>query len=119
MKILVDENIPSITVDELRELNHDVKDIRGTEFEGIDDPYLFELALKENRLLIMTDRGFSKVQNKIHSGILIITLKKPNEKSIHEKIVNVIKKYSDIYFQSKIIIVKDYVFSVRGIHRDD
>ena len=37
MKILVDENIPIFTVEEVRHLVHDVKDIRGTKLEGIHD----------------------------------------------------------------------------------
>jgi predicted nuclease of predicted toxin-antitoxin system len=37
MKILVDENIPAMTVRGLREYGHDVKDIRGTESEGQSD----------------------------------------------------------------------------------
>ncbi len=35
MKILVDENIPSMSVRFLREKGHDVIDIRRTEHEGI------------------------------------------------------------------------------------
>lgn len=118
MKILVDGNIPSITVDELRSLNHDVKDIRGTELEGSDDDILFDLALVENRLIITTDRGFAKIYDTKHGGIIIITLKKPNEKGIHDKIMNVIKRNSDEYFTSKIIIIKDKVMSVRTTHFD-
>ena len=34
MKICVDENIPLITVVELRSLGHDVLDIRGTDDRG-------------------------------------------------------------------------------------
>jgi predicted nuclease of predicted toxin-antitoxin system len=30
MKILVDENIPRVTVDYLRDSGHDVRDVRGT-----------------------------------------------------------------------------------------
>jgi len=37
MKILVDENIPSITVNELRTLGHDVLDVRGTPQQGMED----------------------------------------------------------------------------------
>ena len=37
MKILVDENIPRMTADRLRELGHDVKDIRGTADQGLAD----------------------------------------------------------------------------------
>jgi len=37
MKILVDENIPLMTVQALREMDHDVLDIRGTLDEGTSD----------------------------------------------------------------------------------
>ena len=34
MKILVDENIPLISVQQLRKMNHDVTDVRGTSDQG-------------------------------------------------------------------------------------
>jgi len=40
MRAIVDENIPLMTVNELRGLGHDVVDIRGTEHEGITDEEL-------------------------------------------------------------------------------
>ena len=43
MKILVDENIPNITVHELKEMGHDVKDVRGTKDEGVADECLWIL----------------------------------------------------------------------------
>jgi predicted nuclease of predicted toxin-antitoxin system len=52
MKILVDENIPSITVQELRRLGHDVLDVRGTPQQGIEDVELWRLAQFQERLLI-------------------------------------------------------------------
>ncbi|MCC6368749.1 MAG: DUF5615 family PIN-like protein [Bryobacterales bacterium] len=54
MRILVDENIPRMTVDGLREVGHDVKDIRGTEDEGLADTGFWDVALRERRLLITT-----------------------------------------------------------------
>ena len=47
MKICVDENIPLITVVELRKLGHDVLDIRGTDDQGISDDLLWEKVQKE------------------------------------------------------------------------
>ncbi len=35
MKIVVDENIPNVSVQELRSLSHDVLDIRGTPQQGM------------------------------------------------------------------------------------
>jgi len=40
MKVLVDENIPRMTVNQLRETGHEVKDIRGTVEQGLGDPFL-------------------------------------------------------------------------------
>jgi len=75
MKIFVDENIPSITVRELRSKGHDVRDIRKTADQGIPDTDLWQIAQQEKRLLITTDKGFSSQRHEKHHGILIIRLR--------------------------------------------
>jgi len=52
MKILVDENIPRMTVDRLRELGHDVRDVRGSGDQGLEDFSLWSSALSDGRVLI-------------------------------------------------------------------
>lgn len=37
MRIFVDENIPKIIVEFLKEAGHDVRDIRGTNLEGMEE----------------------------------------------------------------------------------
>ena len=74
MKILVDEHIPLMTVQALRLLNYDVRDIRGTPDEGIQDDALWMMAQREERLLTTTDRGFSQYCTARHYGILVIRL---------------------------------------------
>jgi len=59
MKIFVDENIPLMTVRELREQGSDVIDIRGTDEQGITDEAIWQKAQSEKSLLITTDKGFS------------------------------------------------------------
>ena len=71
MKIFVDANIPSMTVRALREMGHDVLDIRGTADEGMADDALWEMIQREERLLIMTDKGFTQLRGELHHGILI------------------------------------------------
>ena len=48
MKILVDENIPAMTVSELGRRGHDVLDFRGTQKEGSPDSEVWNLAQKES-----------------------------------------------------------------------
>jgi uncharacterized protein (DUF433 family) len=60
MKIFADENIPLVTVKELRAKGFDVADIRGTSEQGMPDEELWLKVQEEKRLLITTDKGFSK-----------------------------------------------------------
>jgi len=50
MKVLVDENIPRMTVNRLRELGHDVRDVRGTAEQGLGDPDRQRVRLRSGRL---------------------------------------------------------------------
>ena len=81
MKICVDENIPLMTVAELKNMGHDILDIRGTSEQGLADDLLWERVQHENRLLITTDKGFANYRAASHDGILIVRLRQPNEHS--------------------------------------
>lgn len=50
MEILVDENIPLMAVQALREMGHDVLDIRGTLDEGASDKTLWNIGQREGQI---------------------------------------------------------------------
>ena len=112
MRIFVDENIPTETVAELIEKGHDVRDIRRTEKEGISDNEIWKIALKEKRLLITTDKGFSKHRDDTHYGVLMICLRKPNRKRIHERIIYALSQFKESEWISLMVKVRDNVQSV-------
>src|SRR5580658_4592779 len=87
MRILVDENIPRMTVDRLRTLGHDVRDIRGTPDRGLKDPELWSSAQIDGRLPLTTDRGFTEFRAVPHSGVLIVRLRQPNRLKIHHAVM--------------------------------
>jgi len=58
MKFLLDENFPKASETLLTELGHQVIDIRGSEFQGIDDVSLFDMAQEHEAVLLTTDRDF-------------------------------------------------------------
>ena len=107
MKILVDENIPLMTVKTLREMGHDVLDIRGTKNEGITNSNLWKLTQKEHCLFITTDKGFTDYRDRLHYGILIIRLKQPNRYKIHEKVLQAIKQFKDPDWKNLLIVMRD------------
>jgi|SRR5437764_14943504 len=112
MKVCVDENIPLSTVTELRNLGHDVLDIRGTTEQGISDDLLWELVQNETRLLITTDKGFVQHRNETHYGILVIRLRQPNERKIHERILRAIGQFTENEWPGLLVVMRDIVQSV-------
>ncbi|MFO7889150.1 MAG: DUF5615 family PIN-like protein [bacterium] len=111
MKIFVDENIPKITVSEIQKKHTDIKDIRGTQQEGIDDTQIWKIVQEEGRLLITTDKGFSRYRYQKHNGIIIVLLKQPILIKIHKRVLSTLEEYSDKKWKNRLVIVRDTVKS--------
>jgi predicted nuclease of predicted toxin-antitoxin system len=111
MKIFVDENIPLMTVRELREQGFDVIDIRGTEDQGISDEVLWQKVQKEKCLLITTDKGFSNYREQPHHGILIIRLKQPTRLKVHQRVMQALKRHSAKEWPGLMVVMRDVVQS--------
>jgi predicted nuclease of predicted toxin-antitoxin system len=114
MKILVDENIPNVTVRELRAQEHDVLDIRGTERQGMFDDVLWPFAQTEQRMLITTDKGFSEHREEKHHGILVVRLRQPNEQRIHARIMAAFRQFPENEWPGLLVVMRD---EVQSVHR--
>lgn len=112
MKILVDENIPLRTVQELRTLGHDVMDIRGTLDQGLKDASLWQLAQQEGRLLITTDKGFAHHRDEPHYGVVIVRLRQPNRQKIHERIIKAINQFNAEQWPGLLVVMRDVMQSI-------
>jgi len=111
MRIFVDENIPLITVRELREKGFDVIDIRRTSNQGMTDEELWRKVQEEKCLLITTDKGFSSHRDEEHYGILIIRLKQPTRLKIHQRVIQAIKSHSESDWPNLMVVMRDAVQS--------
>jgi len=111
MKILVDENIPRLTAAELRQLGHEVLDIRGSTMAGADDEVLWSLAKSQERLLITTDKGFARHRAETHCGLLIVRLRQPNLERIHARILAVLRQVAPTAWPGRLVVVRDTVQS--------
>jgi len=112
MKIFVDENIPSMTVRALREMGHDVLDIRGTADEGVTDDDIWKIIQRERRLLITTDKGFTQRRSERHHGILIIRLRQPNRRKIHQRVMQAMARFAEEEWPGLLVVMRDLVQSV-------
>ena len=118
MKIFVDENIPLITVRELRSKGFNVINIRGTDEMGIADELLWQRVQEEKSLLITTDKGFSVYRDEPHYGILIIRLKQPTRLKIHKRVMHAIMSYPKKEWPGLMVIMRDLVQSAWKSHKN-
>jgi predicted nuclease of predicted toxin-antitoxin system len=115
MKFFLDENFPKAASKLLEQRGHQVIDIRGTENEGISDHEILEFSRKESAIFLTCDRDFFHtihLTHKPHAGIIVITLRRPNAKSILEKLTWVVDNQSKFQFQNKCILLSDSKCSV-------
>jgi predicted nuclease of predicted toxin-antitoxin system len=112
MKILVDENIPLVTSRALRALGHEVSDVRGTPEQGMEDEILWEKAQHEQRVLITTDKGFARYREASHHGILIVRLRQPNRRKIHERVMRAIIQFGASEWRGMLVVMRDTLQSI-------
>ena len=117
MKILVDENIPLMTVQALREMDHEVLDIRGTLDEGASDEILWKISQQEGQLLITTDKGFTEYREELHHGILIVRLRQPNCRKIHQRVMQAMKRFAEREWPGLLVVMRDTVQSVWRVRK--
>jgi predicted nuclease of predicted toxin-antitoxin system len=96
-----------MTVSELRRRGHDVLDLRGTQKEGALDSEVWNLAQKESRLLVTTDKGFAQLRQSEHAGVLIIRLRQPNRHKIHQRVIRAINHFTETDWTGKTVIMRD------------
>ena len=112
MNIFADENIPTSTIQALRQMGHDVRDLRGTPEQGMPDDALWKISQREKRLLITTDKGFARYRDETHSGILIIRLKQPNLQKIHQRVMQAMSQHKAEQWPGRLVVMRDTVQSV-------
>jgi predicted nuclease of predicted toxin-antitoxin system len=111
MRIVVDENIPRMTVEALRALGHDVRDVRGTAWQGIPDEELWQMALDDARLLVTTDKGFTEYRAWTHHGILVVRLRQPNRYKIHNAVMQTVGRFPNEDWRNLLVVVRDTTMS--------
>jgi predicted nuclease of predicted toxin-antitoxin system len=111
MRILVDEDIPRMTVEALRSAGHDVTDVRGSSLQGSADSDIWALAVSDSRLLITTDKGFSQYRAGGHHGILVVRLRQPNRHKIHGAVMSAVARFEEKW-TNLFVVVRDRTVSV-------
>ncbi len=98
MRLLADENIPSLVVDLLRARGHDATWV-GKEAPGISDPEVLSLAATEKRTLVTFDTDFGELVFRLRLnapfGVILLRLLPNSPSNIAETIIKALETQSD------------------------
>lgn len=75
------------------------------------DESLWVRVQQEGRLLITTDKGFTQYRNEQHSGILIVRLRQPNSRKIHQRVMTAMNQFTLEEWSGLIVVMRDIVQS--------
>jgi len=100
-----------MTIRALREMGHDVLDVRASPDRGAPDGRVWDMACAEGRLLITTDRGFAQRRRDSHAGILIVALRQPNRNRIHDRIMQAMARFPAVQWPGLLVVCRDRTVS--------
>lgn len=112
MNIVVDENVPHVSVEELRAAGHILMDVRGSSDQGMSDDDLWQRAQAAGALLISTDKGFAGRRSEYHYGLRIVRLRQPTMGKIHDRIMRAFARYGELDWRGLTVVMRDRVQSV-------
>jgi predicted nuclease of predicted toxin-antitoxin system len=114
MKFLLDVNVAGSVSTYLKESGHDIVEVRTTD-PRMPDSAILELALKENRIIVTTDKDFEEMiwhQRKKHCGVLRLE-NLPRAKRL-ELLEDTIDQFSEELESGSIVIATQKKYRVRN-----
>jgi len=77
----------------------------------MEDAGLWDVALRDRRLLITTGKGFTEFRAVTHSAILIVRLRQPNRLKIHQSVMLGLERFSEADWPGLLVVIRDTTMS--------
>jgi predicted nuclease of predicted toxin-antitoxin system len=108
MKFLFDQSADFRLIPHLRHLGHDVQAVSRNYPPGLPDEDVLEIARKEQRILIVADRGFGELifqQGLTHAGIIFFRLPGAKLQTKIDQLNTVFAEHTDDLKLRKFLVV--------------
>jgi len=118
MRLLADQDIYKVTVDQLQEWGHDVLTVKGLGMQNASDEDLLKKARIENRLLITRDKGFGALVflNKLLStGVILLKIAPINIEDVHKEIYRLFKEHNEEELRGFFCVVEPHRHRIRHL----
>lgn len=108
MRFLTDEDVYPSIVQALRDLGHDVFDIKEEKLTGIPDADVYDLAKSQNRILVSMDKDFTNIllyPLGDHAGIIVAKLYRMKMDETAQKFLDAFAKLAEDDVKDNLVII--------------
>ncbi|MCR4440308.1 MAG: DUF5615 family PIN-like protein [bacterium] len=119
MRVLVDQDVYQLTVDQLRKWRHDVVTAREIGLQRAPDEDLLLKAREMRRLLVTRDKGFGAVvflKRELSVGVLLLRVSPSTIDDVHGELKRVFEEHSQEELGRFFCVVEPHRHRMRRLH---
>jgi len=116
VRFLTDENIAKSTVVLLRDLGHDVLDVKESKWFGYSDDKLLGIATRQKRIIVTLDHDFGNILRyppERHEGVVLVSLNSPLPIIVNQAIRKLVSGKTASFFKRRLVILEDHQIRIR------
>ena len=118
MRILTDQDVYKVTVDELMEWGHDVLTAKDMGLERSSDEILLNKAKEMKRLLVTRDKDFGSLvflREELSTGVILLRITPKTVEDIHRELRRLFQEYSEYELKCLFCVVEPYRYRIRRL----
>jgi predicted nuclease of predicted toxin-antitoxin system len=110
LRIKLDENLPVLAADVLRQMGHDVDTVNDERLSGADDPRVIAAVTADDRALLTLDKGLADVRAyppANHAGILLLRPKTSGPNTVMQFVKDHLGSLANIDPRGRLIVISE------------
>ena len=120
MRLFADENIQDLTIAFLRDLGHDVQDVRGVGMRSALDGEVYAYAQANKRALLTFNGGFADVrelERGEHYGVIRMRVKSQRIHNLHPILQSALSQLEGFDLENTLVPISDQRTRIRSMHQ--
>jgi predicted nuclease of predicted toxin-antitoxin system len=118
MRILADQDVYKVTIDRLREWDHNVITAKEIGMEAETDLNLLKEARRRNCVFITRDKGFGSLiflNRALSAGVILLRIDPVRVEEVHRELQRVLEEHNEEELKSLFCVVEPHRHRIRRL----
>ena len=118
MRLLVDQDVYRITVEQLRKWGHDVVTAKEIGLQRATDKDLLRKAIEMNRLFVTRDKDFGALvflEESLSNGVILLRIAPTTVEDVHHELYRLFKEHNEDELKNLFCVVESHRHRIRHL----